>query len=130
MKLLNNNIKWIMLVSGVLTCTMAYAIISPQAALLTTFGETLAGPLAELIVRSWGALIVLMGVMLIYAAYRPLYRPLVLTIAGLGKLFFITLVLSYGYGEHAMPTVIFDGTMVLIYFTYLLSLRGGKLATQ
>lgn len=130
MTFISKHIKWIMLVSGALTCTMAYAIISPQAALLATFGETLAGPLAELIVRSWGGLIVLMGVMLIHAATRPLYRPLVLTVAGLGKLFFITLVLTYGYGEHAMLTVLFDGAMVLIYLTYLLSLRGGKLATQ
>jgi hypothetical protein len=46
------NIKWIMLVAGVLTCSMLYAAIAPQAALLSTFGVTLEGPLAEIIVRS------------------------------------------------------------------------------
>ena len=58
-------IKWIMLVSGALTCTMVYAAIAPQAALRATFGETLQGPLAEIVVRNWGALITLMGAMLI-----------------------------------------------------------------
>jgi len=34
------NIKWIMIVSGVLTATMIYAAIAPEAALRSTFGET------------------------------------------------------------------------------------------
>jgi len=45
--------KWIMLVSGILTSTMLYAAVAPQAALRSTFGETLQGPLAEIIVRNW-----------------------------------------------------------------------------
>ena len=53
-------IKSIMLVSGALTCTMPYAALAPQAALRSTFGETLEGPLAEIVVRNWGALIALM----------------------------------------------------------------------
>ncbi len=59
------SIKWIMLVSGVLTCTMVYAAIAPQAMLRSRFGESLEGPLADLIVRNWGALIFLIGAMLI-----------------------------------------------------------------
>jgi len=47
------NIRWIMVVSGALTCTMVYAAIAPRAALLSTFGETLEGPLAEVVVRNW-----------------------------------------------------------------------------
>jgi uncharacterized RDD family membrane protein YckC len=35
------NMKWIMVVSGALTCTMLYAAIAPVAALRSTFGETL-----------------------------------------------------------------------------------------
>jgi hypothetical protein len=51
------NIRWIMIASGVLTATMIYAAIAPEAALHSTFGETLDGPLAEIVVRNWGALI-------------------------------------------------------------------------
>jgi len=84
--------KWIMLVSGVLTCTMLQAAIAPQAALKSMFGDSIEGPLAEIIVRNWAALIGLIGAMLIYGAFHPTVRPLVLTIAGLSKVTFIGLV--------------------------------------
>jgi hypothetical protein len=89
-------IKWIMIIAGLLTCTMVYAAIAPQAALSSTFGETLEGPLAEIVVRNWGALITLVGASLIYGAFRPAVRPLVLVTAGVSKLVFIVLVLVYG----------------------------------
>lgn len=54
-----------------LTATMLYASIAPSAALQSTFGESLDGPLADLIVRNWGALIGLVGGMLIYGAFHP-----------------------------------------------------------
>jgi len=41
--------NWIMIAAGALTCTMLYAAIAPQAALRSTFAETLEGPLAVLI---------------------------------------------------------------------------------
>ena len=62
------NMKWIMVVSGGLTCTMVYAAIAPQEALHSTFGESIEGPVAEIVVRNWGGLITLIGAMLIYGA--------------------------------------------------------------
>lgn len=88
--------KWIMIVSGCLTCTMVYAAIAPQAALRSTFGEALEGPLGEIVVRNWGALIALVGAMLTYGAFNPSVRPLVLTIAGISKLVYVGLFLSLG----------------------------------
>ena len=118
------NIKWIM-VGGVLTCTMVYAAIAPQAALLATFGETLPGPLAELVVRSWGVLITLVGAMLVYGAFYPAQRQLVLVVAGISKLAFAALVLSYGgrYLATAGMAVAFDLAMVALFVTYLLRTR-------
>ena len=55
MNIVVDKIKWIMLVSGVLTCTMIYAAIAPQAALRGTFGEALEGPVAEIVVRNWAS---------------------------------------------------------------------------
>lgn len=46
------SMKWIMIVCGVLTCTMFYAAVAPQAALQSTFGESLEGPVAEIVVRN------------------------------------------------------------------------------
>ncbi len=121
-------IKWIMLVSGVLTCTMVYAAIAPQAALQGSFGETLEGPLADIIVRNWGALIALIGAMLIYGAYDPPGRRLILAVAGTSKLVFIGLVLSLGQqylGQQVAISVAVDSVMVLLFAAYLVGSRNG-----
>ena len=123
--------KWIMLVSGALTCTMLYAAIAPQAALHSTFGETLEGSLAEIVVRNWGALIALVGAMLIYGAYDPPGRPLILTVAGLSKLIFIGLVLSKGgqyLGHQAGLAVVIDLLMVALFIGYLVGVRRSQAA--
>jgi hypothetical protein len=65
MKWIVTNIKWIMLVSGILTTTMLYTAIAPNAAMQSNFGQTLEGPLAELIVHNWGLLVGLVGLMLV-----------------------------------------------------------------
>ncbi len=119
-------IKWIMLVSGALTCTMVYAAIAPQTALLSMFGETLDSPLAHIVVRNWGVLITLMGAMLIYGAFTPAVRPLALIIAGASKLIFVALVLSHGgrYLSHqAGIAVAIDFVWVVLFACYLLSAR-------
>lgn len=126
MSLIVTNIKWIMLLSGGLTCTMIYAAIAPQAALQSSFGETMEGPLAEIVVRNWGVLIALVGAMLIYGAYRPGVRPLVLTVAGLSKLVFIALVLSHGWrylGHQVGAAVVVDAVMVALFAGYLVAAR-------
>jgi hypothetical protein len=119
------HIKAIMVVSGVLTSTMIFAAIAPQAALRSTFGETLEGPLADVVVRNWGALIGLVGAMLIYGAYVPAVRSLVLIVAGVSKVVFIGLVLSHGgrYLDRAAVAIVVDVFMVLLYGAYLLGRR-------
>jgi hypothetical protein len=82
MRWITRHIKGIMLLSGALTCTMLYAAIAPQAALSSQFGSSLQGPVAEVVVRSWGVLITLVGGMLLYGAYHPAQRPLVLAQGG------------------------------------------------
>lgn len=117
------NMKWVMLVSGALTFTMIYAAIAPQAALRSTFGEALDGPLAEIVVRNWGALIALVGAMLIYGAFSPASRPLVLTVAGVSKLVFIGLVLTYGtqfLGQQVGVAMGIDLVMVVLFIVYLI----------
>jgi hypothetical protein len=120
-----NSIKPIMLVSGLLTCTMLYAAIAPETALQSTFGASLSGPLAEIVVRNWGILIFLVGAMLIYGAFKPQVRPLVLTIAGLSKLAFVGLVLSYGklyLGNQAGIAIAIDSLWVAIFAWYLIGI--------
>lgn len=116
------NIHRVMLVSGVLTLTMVYATIAPEAALRSTFGESLTGPVADVVVRNWGALIGLIGAMLIYAARKPAVRPMALVVAGTSKAIFIALVLSHGgrflNGQAAIAVAI-DFVCVVVFVAYL-----------
>ncbi len=119
-----HNMRWIMLVSGVLTATMLQAAITPDSALQSNFGETVDGALAHLVVRNWGALIALVGGMLIYGAFNPIQRPLVLTVAGASKVIFIALVLSEDarYLSHqAGVAVAIDSVMVVLFGWYLVA---------
>jgi hypothetical protein len=120
------NFKWFMVVSGALTCTMVFAAFAPQAALRSTFGETLQGPVADIVVRNWGALIALVGLMLIYGGFRPAVRPLVLTVAGASKVVFIALVLSHGsryLGYQAGIAIAVDAVWVVLFAWYLWAAR-------
>lgn len=118
------NIKGIMLVSGALTCTMFFAAIAPQAALRSIFGKSLSGPVAEIVVRNWGALITLVGGMLIYGAFNPSNRSLVLVVAGLGKLIFIGLILACGnqYLHKAVIAMLVDVLMISFFIIYRIGL--------
>ena len=126
MRFIVEKIKWIMLVSGALTFTMIYAAIAPQAALQGTFGETLQGALAEIVVRNWGVLIAVIGVMLIYGAYHPASRHLVLVVAAVTKLVFIVLVLAQGsryLGQQAGIAIAIDVVWVALFACYLVAQR-------
>lgn len=117
------NIHRIMVVSGVLTLTMLYAAIAPEAALRSTFGESVSGPVADVVVRNWGALIALMGAMLLYEAHRPEVRPLALGVAGASKAVFIALVLWHGgrfLGHQAGIAVMVDLVWVILFAVYFL----------
>jgi hypothetical protein len=125
------HIKPLMLVSGVLTTTMVYAAIAPAAALQSSFGESLSGPLAELIVRNWGVLIALVGVMLIHGAFNQSTRRMALVAAGVSKVAFISLVLSNGWrylGYGAGTAVAVDSLMVILFIAYLVGTRPFQLA--
>jgi predicted permease len=127
MQTITSKTKLIMLITGGLTCTMAYTLFSPQAALTSMFGESLSGggALAEIIVRSWGALITLVGAMLIYGAFNPQQRPLILTIAGLSKLIFVGLLVLLGsqYFPKTIVPIALDGIAVILYAICLLGAR-------
>ncbi len=118
--------KWVMLVSGVLTCTMLYAAITPAASLKQTFGESIEGPLAEMLTRNWGVCVFLIGVMLIWGAFSMPVRKMTLVVAGASKVAFVALVLSLGgkYLSAAMVPVVLDSAMVGYYAVYLIATRG------
>ena len=121
MSIINNNMKWIMLISGLITFTMVSTVFSPQIALFSMFGSSLEGPLAEVVVRNWGALIALVGGMLIYGAFHPEVRPLVLVVAVMSKLTFIALVVLYGFSELLVIAISIDAFIVALFILNLFS---------
>lgn len=126
MNLLRRSISWVMLIAGLLTCTMFYAAIAPEAALRSNFGQSIEGPVAQIVVRNWGALIGLMGLLLIYGAFREQARSVALVMAGASKVVFIALVLSMGQQFLSFPVgvaVAVDTVMVVLFATYLLAGR-------
>jgi len=114
-------IRWIMLISGILTATMVYAAIDPEGSMRSTFGETLPAGAPALVIRNWGALIALVGAMLIYGAFNVSVRPLVLVVAGVSKAVFIGLVLSEAtryLGTAGVPVAV-DSVMIVLFAWYL-----------
>ena len=128
MRFFTSNFKWIMLVSGLLTCTMIQGLVLPLVSLQSNFGETtLASPAFRIIVQNWSALIGLMGFMLIYGAFVPAVRNYSLMVAGTSKVVFILLILSSGmqfFSFGAGMAVIIDSIMVVLFITYLLLSKG------
>lgn len=114
-----------MLIAGLLTCSMIFAVFAPQAALISMFGESITEPLAQVIVRSWGFLIFLVGALLIYGAFKPVYRNLALVIASISKIAFISLIVVFGtqYIDKALLTIVLDSVLTIIFLTYLVRVK-------
>ncbi|EOQ88691.1 hypothetical protein LEP1GSC202_2834 [Leptospira yanagawae serovar Saopaulo str. Sao Paulo = ATCC 700523] len=123
-----SNIKWIMLVSGIITCSMILSALHPTLGLTLTFGDSIDGNLANIIVRNWGLLIALVGGMMIYGAYNEVNRNLVLVVASISKTTFVVLNLIYGqsYLTKSGPALVFDSILVIIFVFYLFSKSSKK----
>ena len=120
-----NNIKWIMLFVGAFTCTTLFAVIDPQNALINLFGSNLTEPLADLVVRSWGFLVFIMGTLLIYGAFSANSRMLCVITVGISKLGFLFLILIFGtdYIDTLWITVAFDALSILVLAVYVFSYK-------
>jgi len=124
-KFVTNNIQWVMLIAGITTATMLLALIAPSTTLNMMFGDDLTGPLAQIVVRNWGLLIGVVGLMLIYAAVQPTLRRFVIVVATVTKLAFISLILIYGqaYLAKALASIVFDAAIIILFALYLMSER-------
>jgi hypothetical protein len=118
------NIKWVMLASGMLTFTMFYGLFAPQASLDSMFGVSFNGTLETIVIRSWSALVGLIGVILIYGAFSKKYRTFSLLISVFSKAVFVSLVLLYGqeYMGNVGLAVIMDCTVIVLSVIYLITI--------
>ena len=114
--------KWIMLAGGLITLTMLQAAFTPRAAFRSLLGDEPEGPLALLLARNWGVLIALTGAILIWGAFHPEVRPLVLIVAGTSKLAFVGLVVSHApFRRKAVVPIVVDSALVLLFAIYLIA---------
>ncbi|EGM79034.1 hypothetical protein Rhein_0892 [Rheinheimera sp. A13L] len=120
------NFKWLMLLSGVLTSTMLYGLFAPQAALQSMFGSSFDGELESLIIRSWSALVGLIGLMLIYGAFNEKHRVFAATVAAISKLIFVVLLFIYGQSflQKAAPAIGMDLMVVACTLVFLIAVKG------
>jgi hypothetical protein len=125
MNFIIKNIKWVMMISGVLTATMFYGLFAPQAAVESMFGASFGGPLETLIIRSWSSLVGLIGLVLIYGAFSERNRVFCISIAALSKVVFVSLVLVYGQAflGTAAPAIIMDCLVLVLTLSFLVSVR-------
>ena len=105
---------------------MFYAAVAPEASLRSSFGQSMDGPVAQIVVRNWGILVGLMGLLLIHGAFNEPARRVALVVAGASKVAFIALVLSIGQQFlhfQVGVAVAIDTIMVTLFALYLVSTR-------
>ena len=121
--IITDGIFWILIVTGLMTLTMAGAVIAPGMTFRNTFGEALAqDPAHRLLMRAWGWMVTLLGIALVVAAYEEAARFWVLCYASASKLGFAAMVLTLDtQGRHRKVYLVAfaDIVMALLYVAYL-----------
>jgi hypothetical protein len=123
-----DNIHIVLIVGGLLTVTMLQFAIAPARASKSTYGETLEGPLVDLMVRGWGFLIALVGAMMLWAAFHPETRTLAAGAAISSKIFYIGALVAHRkrfLKGFAAVTVVVDLVMVALLGAWLAAVCRG-----
>ena len=121
MAFITDNIFWILLVSGVITSSMLAAAVAPRLVFRQFFGTILDGPLGNAIMRNWGLVIGMSGLLLIYAAYDETVRTPIMLFSIVGKLFFSMQVFAAGSTlKAARGGAIIDLVIGLVFCAYLI----------
>ena len=121
---IQNNIGWILVVSGILTCAALLQAVAPRFGMMNLFGEEVIPSSALLIIRSWGAMIFVSGLLLIYAAYHSEQRLPILFYSITVKLGIAGLVFAGGarYRKRQVFKIASaDFVMALLFVWYLIA---------
>jgi len=121
---IENNIGWILVASGILTCAALLQAVAPRFGMMSLFGEEVKAPSALLIIRSWGAMVFVSGLLLIYAAYHSDQRFPILFYSITVKLGLAGLVFSGGARYRAkqiFKIAVADFVQALLFVWYLIA---------
>ena len=123
--MLASSIKWILVISGLLTAAGGLAaLLFPQPTLKLVFGADNADVLTEFFARHWGALLFVVCSLTIYAAFFPDTRGPILTAAIFEKVIIFFLIFFGNLTRTNMMTAIaiMDGSLAVLFTAYLLGL--------
>ena len=89
------------------------------------FGVSFSGSLESRIVRSWSALVGLIGVVLIFGAFSEKHRVFAISIAAFSKVIFVSLMFIYGqvFLGKAAPAVVMDCAVIVLAVFFLVAVR-------
>jgi len=113
-------LQWILLVSGILTALAILIFISPNRFYKSVFNLEQVPTVYLFVARHWGAMISLVGFMLIYAAFNPAVQELSMIIASVEKIVFAGMVM-FGPLRNSRVFVrlaTFDIIIVVIFALY------------
>ena len=119
---MENHIDWILLVSGLATCSLFLQFLSPKRALRAFNGLNIDDDFSLFFARAFGLAVSSIGLLIIWARFEPSLRFPILSIAVVGKCLFVATVLKYWnlLGKGFALTVAFDSLCVILYSAYLL----------
>lgn len=125
MRILVDNIQWVLLVAGLLTCSMIQATLAPRATVRTYFGEAPESAQFDLVVRNWGMLITAAGALLVWASFAPEVQITAIALAIVTKTAFIALMLGSGVMKRqAWVALVVDTIMIVLFAAFLLATLG------
>jgi hypothetical protein len=123
--IITDNIKAILVVTGVVTASPILQFLSPALGLKLLFKLGVPPGAGGFFARHWGLIVGGFGALLVYAAYHPELRAPLMLVALIEKAGLVTLIALDWSKPHTAGlrlSAAFDATCVLVYGAYLLHL--------
>jgi hypothetical protein len=115
------HVEIILIVTGAVTALALMLFIAPSSVLRMAFGAAPTDVVSIAVVRHWGLVIFLIGLMLIYAAFYPAVRDPAMVVAAVEKLILGVGVFGTSLRSRPVAAAIAagDSLMGLVYLLYL-----------
>jgi hypothetical protein len=120
-----STIGWILVASGVITAAGGLtALLFPHRFLRLEFAVESPASSIVFFVRHWGVLIFVIGALIVYSSYAPIFRIPVLTAAAVEKIAIGILIFFGSMRRTTSMTAmaIVDGVFAILYLAYLAGL--------
>ena len=121
--MIGTHIEIILIVTGATTAMALAQFIAPASISRLIYGAVPTEVVGIALIRHWGLLVFLVGILLIYAAFHPEVREPVTVVAGAEKIAFSLIIFSTSLRRFPIAAAIAVGD-ILIPLVYVLFLVG------